>query len=175
MLRFFLSTFYVLLPMYVANMAPVIAKKLSWLPLGTPISKHWFGAHKTYKGFYTAYIAALVMLWIQRLLQKNGIFESIRLIDYQVDNIWFIAVLMGIGAMLGDTVKSFFKRRLGFKEGSAWIPFDQLDFLLGALLCLVPFYTLPLPVVLIAFPLTLVLHMLTNVVGYALGYKEVWW
>ena len=37
------------------------------------------------------------------------------------------------GALLGDIVESFFKRRAGKERGEDWIPFDQLDFLLGAL------------------------------------------
>jgi CDP-2,3-bis-(O-geranylgeranyl)-sn-glycerol synthase len=37
------------------------------------------------------------------------------------------------GALAGDIVESFFKRRLGKERGQDWIPFDQLDFLVGAL------------------------------------------
>ena len=37
------------------------------------------------------------------------------------------------GALLGDIVESFFKRRVGRKRGENWIPFDQLDFILGVL------------------------------------------
>ena len=35
------------------------------------------------------------------------------------------------GALFGDMVESFFKRRVGKKRGEDWIPFDQIDFLLG--------------------------------------------
>ena len=37
------------------------------------------------------------------------------------------------GALIGDIIESFFKRRLGKNRGEDWIPFDQLDFILGAL------------------------------------------
>jgi CDP-2,3-bis-(O-geranylgeranyl)-sn-glycerol synthase len=37
------------------------------------------------------------------------------------------------GALLGDVIESFFKRRIGKDRGQDWIPFDQLDFLIGAL------------------------------------------
>jgi CDP-2,3-bis-(O-geranylgeranyl)-sn-glycerol synthase len=37
------------------------------------------------------------------------------------------------GALLGDIVESFFKRRIGRDRGQDWIPFDQLDFIVGAL------------------------------------------
>jgi CDP-2,3-bis-(O-geranylgeranyl)-sn-glycerol synthase len=37
------------------------------------------------------------------------------------------------GALLGDITESFFKRRVGKQRGEDWIPFDQLDFILGVL------------------------------------------
>jgi len=37
------------------------------------------------------------------------------------------------GALIGDIIKSFFKRRIGKKRGQDWIPFDQIDFILGVL------------------------------------------
>src|SRR5437773_6411567 len=49
-----------------------------------------------------------------------------------------LGVLFGAGAMAGDSAKSFFKRRLGVEPGRPWIPFDQLDFVLGALVLVAP-------------------------------------
>ena len=37
------------------------------------------------------------------------------------------------GALIGDIIESFFKRRVGIERGKNWIPFDQLDFILGVL------------------------------------------
>jgi len=37
------------------------------------------------------------------------------------------------GALLGDIIESFLKRRIGKNRGEDWIPFDQLDFILGVL------------------------------------------
>ena len=43
----------------------------------------------------------------------------------------FIGFMIATGAVSGDIIKSFFKRRVGFKRGAA-VPFvDQLDFILG--------------------------------------------
>jgi hypothetical protein len=44
----------------------------------------------------------------------------------------------GFGAVAGDAAKSFFKRRLAIAPGSPWIPFDQLDFAVGALVLVGP-------------------------------------
>jgi len=37
------------------------------------------------------------------------------------------------GALLGDIIESFFKRRIGKRRGQDWVPFDQIDFILGVL------------------------------------------
>jgi len=37
------------------------------------------------------------------------------------------------GALMGDIIASFFKRRIGKNRGENWIPVDQLDFILGVL------------------------------------------
>ena len=38
------------------------------------------------------------------------------------------------GALCGDIIESFFKRRIGKNRGENWIILDQLDFILGALM-----------------------------------------
>ncbi|MDD5623493.1 MAG: CDP-archaeol synthase [Candidatus Peribacteraceae bacterium] len=169
-----LSALYFFLPAYIANMCPVFAGAMR-LPGGTPISARLFGAHKTYRGIYSAYIGAVGMLWLQRLLQEQGIFESLRLLDYTLVNPWFFALFFGLGAAMGDLMKSFFKRRIRLPEGAPWFPLDQVDFVIGALLFLSPFILLDLPRILILLLLTPLLHFLTNVTGYLLGLKKVWW
>ena len=57
-------------------------------------------------------------------------------------------LLMGVGAGIGDAVKSFLKRQLGISAGSPWLGFDQLDFFLGALACVSLVHVPPLRIVL---------------------------
>jgi CDP-2,3-bis-(O-geranylgeranyl)-sn-glycerol synthase len=45
-----------------------------------------------------------------------------------------LVVSISMGALFGDIVESFFKRRIGKERGESWYPFDQLDFVLGALI-----------------------------------------
>ena len=40
---------------------------------------------------------------------------------------------LGLCALLGDLLKSFFKRRLTIAPGRPWIPFDEIDWVAGAL------------------------------------------
>lgn len=173
-LQILLSALYVFLPAYCANMAPVIAGGLQ-LPGAVPIASKALGAHKTYRGLIAGYAAALLMLWMQRLLQEEGMLESMRLLDYSATSLLFAALLFAGGALGGDLVKSFFKRRLGKAPGAAWFPWDQWDFVLGTFLLVLPFHPLPWEVVLTIIILTPLLHLLANVTGYLIGWKKVWW
>ena len=42
-----------------------------------------------------------------------------------------LGLRFGIGAMAGDSIKSFFKRRTNIPPDEPWIPFDEVDFALG--------------------------------------------
>ena len=169
-----ISSFYFILPAYVANMAPVIAGKLN-LRLGTPINIDLFGSHKTWRGVIAAYLGALIAIVFQWFLQKNDIFMFYNMLDYEKINLFLYAFLFGIGAITGDLIKSYFKRKLGRRPGSSWIPFDQLDFIAGALIFLLPFFVLPWSNILTLIIITPALHFLANVVAYFFGFKKVWW
>ncbi|NIA01895.1 MAG: CDP-archaeol synthase [Nitrospirae bacterium] len=174
MLELILSSVYLIFPAYVANMCPVIFGKLNF-PFGHSINKCLFGANKTYRGFYTAYIGALAILFLQQYLAKNNILTDYALLDYKQISIPLYAALFGFGAISGDLTKSFFKRRLHIKPGRPWFPFDQLDFVIGAYLFLLPAYVVPWQNLLTILILTPALHFLTNLIAYMLKLKKVWW
>ena len=176
MLQLILSSLYLFLPAYFANMCPVFAGKLK-LPLGKPISEKYLGSHKTWRGFYMAYIGALLILFLQAhfQFQKLNIIMGYPMLDYENINLFLYAFLFGIGALTGDLIKSFFKRLLKKQAGSPWFPFDQLDFVLGALIFLAPVYLIPWQNFLTLLILTPLLHFLSNVIAYFLGLKKVWW
>lgn len=169
-----ISSFYLILPAYIANMCPVIFGKLKF-PFGISINEKLFGKNKTYRGFYTGYIGALLILILQTHLHKSGIFTDYSLLNYQEINIFLYAFLFGFGAITGDLVKSFFKRRIGIKPGQPWFPFDQLDLVLGAYIFCLPVYIFPWQNLLTLLLITPLLHFLTNVTAYFLGIKKVWW
>jgi len=91
------------------------------------------------------------------------------------------ALALPAGAMLGDVAASFLKRRTGRERGAAFPGVDQLDFVAGALALaavLAPAWVGAVftPRVLVAVVVaTPVLHVGTNVVGYALGLKSEPW
>lgn len=102
---------------------------------------------------------------------------------YYTFNPLAFGLLMGVGAMLGDITKSFVKRRLNIDSGRPFPPFDQLDFIMGALALyyivgpyvLNDFYYLSWEGLLVIVVLTPLMHLSFNAIGYRLDMKNVWW
>ncbi len=120
------EVFFLMIPAYVANMAPVFARHLpsnARLDFGASFrGQPVFGAHKTWKGLITGVaLGTLVGVVV------SGFYWPILISPWK----WSLAV--SFGALAGDAVKSFFKRQMGIKSGEPWVPFDQVDFTIGAL------------------------------------------
>ena len=157
---------YVMLPAYVANMAAAFAK--FWPGWNRPISRRWLGDHKTVVGFLLGVIAAVVVSYLQSRISwsPQGLAPSHWLA---------LGYAQGIGAMFGDAVKSFVKRRVGIAPGSPWIPADELDFIIGALLLGWPWLQLqPIEIALI-LAFTFLAHIATNHVAFRLKIRDAKW
>ena len=87
----------------------------------------------------------------------------------------YLGFLLGFGAIFGDLIKSFFKRRFNLEPGKPWVPFDQLDFVFGALLLSFIVYIPPVFTIILIIFATPLLHPLTNRLGYYLKIKQTKW
>jgi len=180
---FLLQCLYFILPAYIANMAPVFAEKLGvlkFLARSVDGGKMWkgrpiFGDHKTWRGFVVGIVSALAVVWLQYFLQQFYFSQKISLINYSEVNLWFLGILLGFGALFGDLVKSFFKRRIGVLPGKPWIPFDQIDFALGALIFVNFIFRTPWTLVIIVLLVTPILHISANRLGYLLKIRNTKW
>lgn len=179
MLQLIIATFYFMLPAYFANMAPVLVRNcLKALAVPLDFNKKFkgrriLGSHKTLRGLLAGIIVGIIIVFIQYQLLKIPFFASISILNY---NEWAsIGVLMGAGALIGDLVKSFFKRRFSIKPGGRWIPFDQLDYVVGALLFVSVAYVPSIEVIITALILSFLLHIIVNHIGYYLGIRKVKW
>jgi CDP-2,3-bis-(O-geranylgeranyl)-sn-glycerol synthase len=182
MLNTIISAFYFVLPAYVANMCPVIFAKFGLLKfLNRPIDssaklggRDLFGQNKTWRGLVAGIIGGIAVALLQAAVYFLPTFNYISLVNYNDE--WLIfGALAGAGAIIGDLVKSFFKRRINIKPGDSWPVFDQLDFILGFFLftfvIIWPGWLIFVTVCLV----TLILHPLVNIIGYLIGWKKVWW
>jgi CDP-2,3-bis-(O-geranylgeranyl)-sn-glycerol synthase len=142
-LLFIPQALYLMLPVYFANMSPVFFAKLfpKW---DSPVDfgMKWkdgrplFGKTKTWRGLLSGSLVSTLLACALALL------ASYASLPYLPDFGWseygtfsvvpVIGFAMGLGALIGDLVKSFFKRRLNKPSGERWFGPDQLDFILGS-------------------------------------------
>jgi CDP-2,3-bis-(O-geranylgeranyl)-sn-glycerol synthase len=138
-----IQAFWIILPAYIANAS---AKLLGG---GTPIDfnkkykdgKRILGDGKTWNGLiiggFIGVVAGFAMATaapiINQILFENNV-DTLTVTDF-FGFPFMIPIIASItyGALLGDIIESFFKRRRNIKRGQDWIPFDQLDFILGVL------------------------------------------
>lgn len=179
MANIILQCFYFILPAYFANMAPVVAKnmfsKLTFpIDFDIKLGKYTIlGKNKTYRGLVAGVLAAIVIAYTQFFLQSNNIFSDLAIIDYS--NWLLIGFLLGFGAIFGDLVKSFVKRRLGLKPGMPFVPFDQLDFVFGALIFVYPVARLSMEKMAIILFVSLFLHIAINHIAFYTGLRKEGW
>lgn len=156
-------------------MAPVIFKWIPLLDYPMDAKKKWrgkriLGDHKTWRGFCIGIIAAIATVALQQLFAET--FEAIAPLDYRTVNVWALGFVLGFGAMAGDAVESFVKRRQNIAPGKPWVPWDQIDWIIGAVLFVLLAVRLPFSAALTAIILFGLLHPLVNFVGYKLKIKQ---
>ena len=88
-----------------------------------------------------------------------------------------VGLLIGLGVVLGELPNSLLKRQLGIAPGAqrrsptglALTALDQVDFVPAVWLLLVPVWVMPLGQLALVIVVVGALHLVVNVVGYALG------
>lgn len=153
-----------ILPSYFANSSPVLASKIPIISrLNFPLDlkkdftdkRRILGDGKTFFGFLTGVVVGTLV----GLLQGNPL----------------TGFLLSLGTMVGDSVGSFIKRRLGIARGVNSPLIDDLSFLVFALAFAWPVSPLdPLSMVELII-LTPVIHRFANILAHLLKLKEVPW
>ena len=149
-------------PSYVANAAPLLFGGGARLDRGRNFidGQPILGSHKTVRGFLAGIVAGSVI----------GIVESL------VDGSFPLAGFMiALGAVLGDLLGAFLKRRLRIKPGNPLPIVDQLDFVLGGLIFGSFFFSMSWTAVLLVVLVTPPIHLGTNFGAYLLGIKKTYW
>ncbi|SEW12269.1 CDP-2,3-bis-(O-geranylgeranyl)-sn-glycerol synthase [Natrinema salifodinae] len=171
--------FWAMLPAYVPNNAAVLAGG------GRPIDggRTWgdrrvLGDGKTWRGTAMGILAGVALATVLTLV-ADGVGAAL---GFDVPAFTPLAAIgLAAGAMLGDILASFLKRRTGRQRGAMFPGLDQLDFVvvslpLTALLATDWFRTwFTLDVILVVVVLTPILHVTTNMIAYKLGLKNEPW
>lgn len=165
------ATLLFFLPAGVANATPVVANKIpllkNWqtpLDFGYSVAgKRLLGKNKTWRGLLTgSCLAGLTAVLLSPVINYSS----------SLTGAFGIGFIMGFGALFGDSIESILKRRRGIASGQSWFPFDQIDYIIGGLLFLVPFVSLTWTKVAFIFVTYFGLHLLFAYIGYALGLKD---
>jgi len=172
-----ISALWIMIPAYLPNSAAALFGGGQPMDMG----KNWhdsrriLGDGKTWRGFFggvlSGIFAGIVLIWAR---DCSGLL-------WLPEQTLLSVTLLAAGALLGDMIKSFFKRRLNRNRGDEWLIADQYDLVVGAFLLLVIFdwgwvISNITPLVLLwILIITPVLHRAVNIIGYIMGVKEVPW
>jgi CDP-2,3-bis-(O-geranylgeranyl)-sn-glycerol synthase len=174
-----ITAIWLMLPAYLPNNCAVIFGGGAPLDLGRTFKdgRRIMGDGKTYRGTLAGVVCGTLAG-----LALNTVAQSVDLPSFG-HGASQLPILIGLslGAMLGDIVASFFKRRLGLKRGAPLFVIDQLDFVFGSwalTFALAPSWFLQNftpTILLVILIITPILHRLTNIIGYRIGAKREPW
>lgn len=174
-IQFLLRCAWYLVPMGAANLAPFFIRRI-FPRLAVPIDvlvkrPGLFGSHKTLRGILIAPIAGILAFAIQKFLGNNTAIAGLGFFPYATMTLWF-GFFAGLGAIIGDLLRAWVKRRLGIRPGGRFVPFDQMDYLFGGIFFTLGFYQPTWNVVLGTLFAGIFLHIVINLAGHGLGLKE---
>ncbi len=176
-----LTTLYFILPAYFSNGGALAFGGGTPVDFGKCDSKgaRWIGDGVTWRGLIAGTLIGIITGAVQGYLAPGIISEIgpyiITPIVTDVNNGILIGFLLGFGALLGDALGSFLKRRMGIGRGKPAPILDQLDFIIVALILVSPVVEINLLFIVIALLLTLLIHLIANSIAYLLGLKDVWY
>jgi CDP-2,3-bis-(O-geranylgeranyl)-sn-glycerol synthase len=179
-----LQLVFFILPAYFANSIPVLLGGGAAIDARKKMAdgRRVFGAGKTVRGFFAGVLAGAAVGALEGLVLPGTAWDIYAGAGSALGmggaaTYALAGFLLGAGAMLGDLLGSFIKRRQGIAQGRPSLVMDQLLFLAVALLSAYPLAApiLTLEAVLFLFVLTYFVHMGANVLANRLGLKKVPW
>ncbi|MDD4161141.1 MAG: CDP-2,3-bis-(O-geranylgeranyl)-sn-glycerol synthase [Methanothrix sp.] len=171
--------FWLMLPAYIPNNCAALFG--GGMPLdGGRIfqdGRRTLGDGKTFRGTFAGTVCGILVGLLQNMVAPVLGLPSFGSGYEQL----FILLSLSLGAMLGDIVAAFFKRRMGLRRGAPLFIIDQLDFVIGAwllTLLIAPDWLMQnftSSIILIVLIITPILHRITNIIGYRMGAKREPW
>lgn len=170
------QSIWFILPAGIANLAASLSRFIPLLGYSVDFGATWkgkriFGDHKTWRGIIFGTIFGTLTFFLQQYLYRFDFFESLSRFDYPATT-WILGLLLGAGAVWGDSFRSFFKRRMNRAPGTPWIPFDQIDYTIGAIAAASIVYFPGWGFVTFTVCFGFGLHILFNLLGYALKLQK---
>ncbi len=173
----FVNAWWILLPAYIANLFPPLARGVWPIDRGKNFidGRRILGDGKTFEGFGLGVFVGTLFGALEAYLypQLNAIAQSYGAeLSYMNLTIGF---MIALGALVGDLAGSFIKRRRGMKRGADAPLLDQLNFVVGAVVFSYFLTKITLTMMIIMFIMTPILHRLFNILGHKLKLKREPW
>jgi len=125
--------------------------------------KRIFGDNKTFRGFLFGWGVGFGV----------GLVEGL-VFGFQNYPVLF-ALLIPLGALLGDLTGAFIKRRIGIKPGGLLPIVDQVDFVVGAVVFSLPLALISWEVAATVLLITPPIHLFTNFLAFKMKLKKNPW
>lgn len=161
----YLQGLLLILPAMLANATPVVFGGFRPIDGGRVFldGRRLLGDGKTWEGLVSGIAAGSLLGGLMALVFGDYVYA-------------YAGVFSALGAMSGDIVASFVKRRLGLERGAPAPVLDQLNFYVGALILLyIAGLRFTLSVAVFLAVVSGAAHLLANVIAYLLSLKKVPW
>ncbi len=179
-----IAALWFMLPAYIPNSAAVLFKGKTPMDFGKNFfdGRRILGRGKTWRGFFGGALSGVFIGIIQNYLAP--FLPQSYFPQFSPDIIAALGILfcLSFGAMMGDSLGSFIKRRIGIKSGGRAFLLDQLTFVFIAWLIVYIFYPSffnrafnNVPAVVTILILTPLIHRIVNIIAYKMGKKPVPW
>ena len=176
---------WVFLPAMLPNSAAVIFGGGTKMDLGKSWKgKRIFGDGKTWRGFFGGAFSGILLGIL--MLGASHFFDSSNHWGYgSLEQGICIVIILSFGAVIGDLIGAFIKRRIGLERGEKAPILDQYDFVAASLLFTALFYPNWVygtyiegwNILALVFLLIIMfsLHRIMNIIGYKVGLKDEPW
>ena len=163
------AAMWFIFPAYCANAAPVIFGGGPQMDFGKKFwdNKPILGSHKTFRGFLAGIIIGPLVGLVQTVIFQNYLTHYPQF-SYSI----LLGFMLSLGALTGDLIESFAKRRLNRSPGASLPVADQIDFILGAFLFSIVVSPPSLQSALIILLITIPIHLATNLGAALLNMKN---
>jgi len=131
-----------LVPWMVANAVPVLLRYVPYL--GMPIHTRLFGKNKTRRWFLGAVLfgtLTMMVLFLTWIISQSSFF--VYLYGESFGSLWDIVglgIVVSASAILWDLIESFIKRRRNIASWDAFVPRDQIDYIIWIILWTTLYY-----------------------------------
>jgi hypothetical protein len=171
------TALFLTIPLVISGSLHMAFVRRDWLSaLRRPISERLFGPNKTWRGFVVMPFLTVIGVWIAQAIEPARFAgtASLRTVSGGV-----LGLGLGLGYVLAELPNSFVKRRLGVAAGLLpeqnrllFLIVDQADSAIGCAIAYRLLLGVPVPTLITFCILGPAVHLIVNLILYAVGLRR---